>query len=101
MPKNKYPLRGIVVSLDTPFNENGRIDFGSLERLVERHLSENAVGFLVPARAAEVEALAFDEKIELISRVREQVRGRAHTVAGATSIEERETFLIAEHAARL
>jgi dihydrodipicolinate synthase/N-acetylneuraminate lyase len=83
--KIKYPLRGVVVSLDTPFDADGRLDFGSLERLVEWHLRCGAVGFLAPARAAEVEALTLAERLAIVERVRDQVKGRAELIACATS----------------
>jgi 4-hydroxy-tetrahydrodipicolinate synthase len=95
----KYPLRGVVVSLDTPFDEADRIDFGSLEKLVEWHLRCGAAGFLTPARAGEVEALALAERIEIVRRVREQVRGRAELIAGATAEDPAETRAMAEAAA--
>ena len=50
--KPKYLLNGVAVSLNTPFDKDGQIDFHSLERLVELHLSEGAVGFLTTAQAA-------------------------------------------------
>lgn len=94
----KYPLRGVVVSLDVPFAEDGRIDFASLTRLVEWHLRCGAAGFLVPARAAEVEALRLDERIALVRHVREQVKGRAETIAGATADDPADTRAVAEAA---
>jgi dihydrodipicolinate synthase/N-acetylneuraminate lyase len=97
----KYPLRGVVVSLDTPFDEDDRIDFGSLEKLVEWHLRCGAAGFLTPARAGEVEALTLAERIEIVRRVREQVRGRAELIAGATAEDPAETRAMAEAAAAI
>jgi dihydrodipicolinate synthase/N-acetylneuraminate lyase len=97
----KYPLQGVVVSLNTPFDEAGEIDFASLERLVEWHLRCGAVGFLTPARAAEVDALSLDERIALVERVRDQVNGRATLIAGATATDPTETWALAHSAARI
>lgn len=99
--KTKYPLQGVVVSLDTPFCDNNSIDYRSLERLVEWHLRCGTVGFLTPARAGEVEALTLDERIEIVARVREQVKGRAELIAGCTADDPAETRAVAEAAARL
>lgn len=52
--KERYRLRGLVVSLNAPFDAAGQIDESALERLVAFHLREGAVGFLVPAQAAEL-----------------------------------------------
>lgn len=102
--KVKYPLRGVVVSLNTPFDAEGRVDFASLERLVEWHLRCGAVGFLTPARAAEVEALTLTERLAIIEKVRDQVKGRAELIACATSTSAdgaSDTRAIAEAAAVL
>jgi 4-hydroxy-tetrahydrodipicolinate synthase len=95
---DKYPLRGIVVSLNTPFDGEGGIDFPSMGRLVEMHLQEGAAGFLAPARAGEVESLRPEEKLELIRFVRERTRGRAELIAGATSATEEESVAVARAA---
>ena len=98
--KQKYPLAGPVVSLNTPFGEDKRIDLRSLERLVNQHLLEGAVGFLVPAQPAEVYELTHAERIDLIRNVRGLTSGRAELIAGATSYDELESFTIAEEALR-
>lgn len=99
--ESKYPLEGVVVSLDTPFDDRGRIDFRSLERLVDWHLQCGAVGFLTPARAAEVEALRPDERLALVRQVRDQVRGRAEVIAGGTADEPAESRAFAAAAVGL
>jgi 4-hydroxy-tetrahydrodipicolinate synthase len=95
---DRYPLRGVVVSLNTPFNEKNRIDFPSVESAVESHLLEGAVGFLTPAQAGEVTELSLPERIELVRFVRELTAGRAHVIAGATADSERESYALAEAA---
>lgn len=96
--KQMYPLEGIVVSLNTPFDEQDRVDFRSVGRLVERHLAAGAVGFLVPAQAGEVYELTLAERIDLIRCVRELTRGRAELIAGTTARDERESLQVAEAA---
>ena len=96
--RTKYPLRGVVVSLNTPFDESGRIDFDSIGRLIDSHLAEGAVGFVAPAQAGEVTALSAAERIEIIRFVQQELRGRAVFFAGATSPEQQESCAIAEAA---
>jgi len=96
--KTRFPLRGIVVSLDTPFDTSGKIDFYALGRLVEVHLAAGAVGFLTPAQAAEVNALTPGERLDLIRFVQGMLRGRATLVAGATAPGEADSFRTAEGA---
>ena len=99
--KERYPLRGLVVSLNAPFDEHDRLDLPSVERAVEMHLREGAAGFLVPAQAAEVLALTLPERLLLVRTVRELARGRSIVIAGATADDPRESLAMAEHAAAL
>jgi 4-hydroxy-tetrahydrodipicolinate synthase len=99
MPKERYPLRGIVVSLNTPFDEHDRIDLQSVERTVEAHLREGAAGFLTPAQAGEVTELSLSERIELVRFVRRLTAGRAQVIAGATAERESDSHALARAAA--
>ncbi|HWB83229.1 MAG TPA: dihydrodipicolinate synthase family protein [Bryobacteraceae bacterium] len=96
--KQKYRLRGVVVSLNTPFDAHGKLDLESLGRSIEMHLAAGACGFLSPAQAGEVNALTLAERCELIRFVQDSVKGRAEFLAGATALLERESFAAAEAA---
>ena len=96
--KTKFPLRGVVVSLDTPFDASGKIDFPALERLMEWHLAQGAAGFLTPAQAAEVNVLTLAERLELIRFAERILKGRALFIAGATAPDEADSFRAAEAA---
>jgi 4-hydroxy-tetrahydrodipicolinate synthase len=96
--KTKFPLSGVVVSLNTPFDASGRIDFNALGRLLEWHLAKGAAGFLTPAQAAEVNVLTVAERLHLIRFVQQALRGRVPLIAGATAPDEKDSFLTAEPA---
>lgn len=96
--KSKYPLKGVVVSLNTPFDQRGRIDFDSMARLIEMHLSEGSVGFLASAQAGELTALSTAERIEILRFLHRQLQGRAELIAGATAPNILESCKIAEAA---
>jgi len=99
--KTRYPLRGLVVSLNTPFDDDDGIDHASLEKLIEVHLTEGAVGFLVAAQAGEVHRLTVEERLELLRTVRAQTNGRAIVIAGATAREREVTLRVAREAVAL
>ncbi|HEX5410706.1 MAG TPA: dihydrodipicolinate synthase family protein [Terriglobia bacterium] len=99
--KEKYPLRGVVVSLNTPFDEHDRVDFSSIERCVDLHLREGAVGFIVGAQASEVFTLKTPERLEILRHVRAVTQGKAELFASATSRDPRERNHVAEEANRL
>lgn len=92
---SRYPLKGVVVSLNTPFDSRGRIDFDSMARLIEMHLHAGCSGFLSPAQAGEVTALTVNERIEIIRFVHQYLNGRAAFMACATSPDEQESLTIA------
>ena len=50
--------RGIVPLLETPFLENGAIDYDSLHKLVEHSINGGANGLTAPLVASEVQALS-------------------------------------------
>ena len=94
MKETRYPLRGVVVSLNTPFDEHDRIDYASVERTVATHLREGAVGFLT-AQAGEVNELSLAERLELLRFVRQLTLGQAQVIAGATAQDESESRALA------
>ena len=52
--KTAYPLSGVVPIIHTPWTEDDRIDFPSLERLIERSIEDGVSGCIMPAVASEV-----------------------------------------------
>lgn len=52
-----YPLHGVVSVVQTPFDDDGRIDFSSLAATVEDRLAAGVAGLLAPAVASESAAL--------------------------------------------
>ena len=76
---------GIVSVLQTPFDANNRIDFESLERLIEDAINAGAAGFLVPVVASEVAYLNDNERQAIISFVFEKASGQVSIIAGASS----------------
>lgn len=77
--------RGIIPVLQTPFREDGGIDYESLGRLIDDAIEGGAVGFLYPAVASEVGTLTGDERDELGHFVVQRIDGRAALIAGCSS----------------
>ena len=96
----KYPLRGVVVSLNTPYDDAGAVDLDALARLVDWHIGQGAAGFLAPAYAGEVYDLSFSERLEIYRCVRAASAGRAELFAGATAREEEASLRAAAEATR-
>ena len=82
----KHNLRsGIISVLQTPFTADGKIDFESLERLIEDAIQLGVDGFLVPAVASEVEYLNPQEREQIVRRVAEMTNRRVSLMVGASS----------------
>ena len=94
-------LRGIVTVLNTPFGENGAVDFAALERHAAYAIEAGVVGFLIPGFAAEVLALSADERRDMVKTVVEVAKGRAQVVGGASAPTQEERLRNAEMLAAL
>lgn len=62
-------LRGIVTVLNTPFKETGEVDTEALRRHVRYACHAGVAGFLVPAKAAEVDRLTEAERYDMVAAV--------------------------------
>ncbi len=77
--------RGIVPLLETPFLEDGSIDFESFCRLIEHSISGGANGLTAPLVASEVQALSIPEREELVKVAAQEIAGRVPFIVGASA----------------
>lgn len=78
-------LRGIVPSLNTPFLDNGEVDFPSLGRLIDHLAGAGATGVLCNAVAGEVGSLTGGERRRMLDLIAERAAGRLVVIAGVSS----------------
>jgi dihydrodipicolinate synthase/N-acetylneuraminate lyase len=81
--KELYPLFGIVTVLNTPFREDGSVDYGALRLHSEYALKAGVAGFLVPAMASEMTKLTVEERLGMVQTVMEAAGDRVPVIAGA------------------
>lgn len=73
---------GSMVAIATPMNDDGSVDFESLDKLVDFHL-ENKTDVIIPAgTTGESATLDHEEHCEVIKRVVDRVKGRVPVVGG-------------------
>ena len=77
--------KGIVPLLETPFDENGKLDTASLLNLVEDTIAGGVNGLAAPLVASEVYALSEDERDWVITVAARAIAGRVPFIAGASS----------------
>jgi dihydrodipicolinate synthase/N-acetylneuraminate lyase len=78
-------LNGIIAVSDTPFTSDDHIDQLSLRRYVDNALNAGVVGFLVPAKAAEVDKLTALERELMVDTVLKEVNNRVVVIGGASA----------------
>ncbi len=85
-------FKGSLVALVTPFDQDGRVDFGALERLVEFHVREGTDGIVIAGTTGEAATLTRDEHATLIRRAVALVAGRLPVMAGTGSNSTAQTI---------
>lgn len=91
-------LEGIFVPNVTPFDRHGKIDREALGRLVEFWLGAGVSGLVVNASTGEAPLLSANERMDLISYVKEKVGSRGKVIAGTGTIGTRETIQLTRNA---
>lgn len=78
-------FKGSLVALATPFDQQDRVDYASLERLIRFHIDAGTDGFVIAGTTGESATLRKSEHIELVARAVELVDGRLPVIAGTGS----------------
>ena len=55
-------LKGSIVALVTPFNEDGSVNFNELGRLLDYHCENNTGGIVILGTTGEASTLTFEEE---------------------------------------
>ena len=89
-------FHGSIVALVTPFDEQDRIDYDALRRLIEFHIAEGTDGLVIAGTTGESATLERGEHAELIRRAAEMVEGRIPVIAGTGSNSTRQTVELSQ-----
>jgi 4-hydroxy-tetrahydrodipicolinate synthase len=81
-----FPFDGLNLALTTPFDAEGKIDFPSLETLIERYLAAGVRGFVLSSGTGMHVYLSQSESIELIARGSQIINGRATLIAQVSAL---------------
>ena len=85
-------LKGSLVALATPFDDDNRVDYPSLKGLIEFHVEAGSNGLVIAGTTGESATLSRDEHIELIERSVELAAGRLPIIAGTGSNSTSQTI---------
>jgi 4-hydroxy-tetrahydrodipicolinate synthase len=96
----KHIARGIVVPLITPLADQGSLDHGRLERLIEHVIEGGVSGVFILGTTGEGPSLSHELRRELMDAVCRQAAGRAPVLVGVTDTVYEYTVAMARAAER-
>ncbi|MCK8786987.1 4-hydroxy-tetrahydrodipicolinate synthase [Roseomonas sp. NAR14] len=94
----KMRIEGSFVALITPFNADGRVDFGAFRTLLDWHAANGTAAVLMMGSTGEVSMLAPEERRELVERTMAFRDGRMRFFYGCTGNSTDATIGYLRHA---
>jgi 4-hydroxy-tetrahydrodipicolinate synthase len=94
----KKQLRGSIAPIITPFNEDGSVDFETLEKLIHWQIESGSHGISVTGTTGEPSSLTVEERIQVIERAAKAVNGRVPFIPGTGSTNHAETLYLTQKA---
>jgi len=91
-------LAGIYQILQTPFDDDGAIDWQSFARQIEYCLAAGVHGLVTPALASEFFTLSDAERREVVEFAGDAIGGRLPFIVGVQGLNQRIATEFAEHA---
>lgn len=99
--RSKSVFTGSCCAIVTPFDKNGKVNFETLEKLVEYQITEGTDAICVCGTTGEAPTLADEEHLRVIDSVVKKVNGRVPVVAGTGSNDTSHAIYMSEEATRL
>lgn len=84
--------KGSLVALATPFDNDNRVDYEAVRRLIEFHVEQGTNGLVIAGTTGESATLTGAEHAQLIARATEMVDGRLIVIAGTGSNSTQQTI---------
>jgi len=78
-------LGRLLTAMVTPFDAEGRVDYGQMKRLSLALLDSGSDGLVVAGTTGERPTLTDEEQLKLFATVKEAVAGRGTVIAGTGS----------------
>ncbi|MFJ4056526.1 4-hydroxy-tetrahydrodipicolinate synthase [Pseudomonas sp. NPDC089743] len=91
-------IAGSMVALVTPMDAQGRLDWGSLGKLVDFHLENGTHAIVAVGTTGESATLSVEEHIEVIEFVVKRVAGRIPVIAGTGANSTSEAVHLTQNA---
>ncbi len=95
------PITGSIVALVTPMQEDGRIDYDALRRLVDWHIAEGTQCIGAVGTTGESPTVSVEEHCEVIRVAVEHAAGRIPVMAGAGGNSTAEAIELSRYALKV
>jgi 4-hydroxy-tetrahydrodipicolinate synthase len=95
------PLVGSIVALVTPMQDDGRIDFDVLRRLIDWHAAEGTDCVAVVGTTGESPTVSIEEHCEVIRVAVEHAKGRIPIMAGTGANSTHEAIELSSYAKKV
>ena len=93
-------FRGVGTALITPFKD-GKIDYKTLEALIERQITVGIDAMVIGGTTAEAATLSDEERYELFRAAKDMINGRSKLIFGTGTNDTRVAVRHTEYASRL
>ncbi len=94
-------FEGAGVAIVTPFYEDGEINFGKLEELIDFQLQNSTDAIIICGTTGEASTMSDDEHLECIKVAVDRVKGRVPVIAGTGSNDTRHGITLTKRAKAL
>ncbi len=94
-------IKGSLVAIVTPMQEDGQLDLDAYRRLIEWHIAEGTNGIVAVGTTGESPTVDFDEHNELIRIAVETVRKRVPVIAGTGGNSTAEAIELTRYAKKV
>ncbi len=95
------PITGSIVALVTPMQDDGRVDYPALRKLIDWHIAEGTNCIGVVGTTAESPTVDVEEHQEIIRVSVEQAKGRVPIMAGCGANSTAEAIALARYAKKV
>lgn len=85
-------LTGALTALVTPFDQNGKVDFETLEHFVDFQVEQGIDGLLVLGTTGESATMTDEEDIEVVKTVLSRAQGKVPVIGGTGSNSTSESW---------
>jgi len=94
-------FEGSIVALITPMDDEGRVDYQALDRLVEHHVASGTHGIVSVGTTGESATLNVDEHLAVVEHTIKAANKRLPVIAGTGANSTEEAILLTSEAASL